>query len=128
MKKTFLICCLFVGITAASYAQGGRMRMSPEDQTKQLATNLKLTDDQSAKVLAIYQAQGKKMDSLRTAANGDFQSMRPAMQAMREETNTKVNALLTDEQKAAYKKYQDDMRARMQNRMNGGGGNPPANN
>lgn len=127
MKKIFLMCCLFVGITAASYAQGGRMRMSPEDQTKQLASTLKLTDDQSAKVLAIYQAQGKKMDSLRTAANGDFQSMRPAMQSMREDTNNKINALLTDDQKAAYKKYQDDMRARMQNRGNGGG-TPPSNN
>ncbi|MCJ8211172.1 hypothetical protein MUY27_15740 [Mucilaginibacter sp. RS28] len=123
MKKIFLMGCFLLGFTALTFAQG-RMRMSPEDRVKQLQTALKLTDDQSAKVLALYQAQGKKMDSLRNAANGDFQSMRPAMQAMNQETNTKLMALLTDDQKTAYKKMMEEMRARMQ--QNGGGTPPPS--
>lgn len=124
MKKIFLMCCLVIGFAAASHAQGGgRMRMSPADMAKNLQTVLKLTDDQTTKVQAIYQAQATKMDSIRTAANGDFSSMRSAMQPLRQATNEKVNALLTDEQKAAFKKYQEEARARMQN----GGGAPPSN-
>jgi len=43
--------------------------------------------------------------------------MRPLMMA----TNQKIQAVLTDDQKVAYKKMMDDMRAKMQN--GGGGGN-----
>ncbi len=129
MKKMLLMCGLLIGISAASFAQGGgRMRMNPADQAKNLQTALKLTDDQTAKVQAIFQAQSAKMDSVRTAANGDRDAMRQAMTSMRSETNTKVNAVLTPDQQTAYKKYQDDMRAQMMQRMqqNGGGGAPPS--
>lgn len=125
MKKIFLMCCLVVGFAAASHAQGGRMRMSPDEQAKALQTQLKLTDDQTSKVTAIYTAQATKMDSVRTAANGDrsamMQGMRPLMQA----SQAKVMALLTPEQAAAYKKILDERAARMQN---GGGGGAPQQN
>lgn len=122
MKKIFLMCCLVVGFTAASHAQGGRMRMSPDEQAKAMQTQLKLTDDQTAKVTAILTAQSTKMDSVRTAANGDRQAMMQGMQPIRQATQAKIAAILTPEQTAAYKKMQEEMRARMQN----GGGTPPS--
>ncbi|WCT10145.1 hypothetical protein [Mucilaginibacter jinjuensis] len=124
MKKIFLMCCLVVGFAAASHAQGGRMRMSPEDQAKSMQTQLKLTDDQTAKITSILTAQSTKMDSVRTAANGDRQAMMTGMQPIRQATQAKIATILTPEQAAAYKKMQDDMRARMQN---GGGGAPQQN-
>jgi Spy/CpxP family protein refolding chaperone len=127
MKKFVLACCFMLGITAMTYAQG-RMRRSPEEQAKNLQTQLKLTDDQTAKITAIYAAQAKSRDSLMTASNGDrqaaFQAMRPLMQA----TNDKIKALLTADQAAQFAKYQQEQMERRRQMMNGGGGAPPSPN
>ena len=121
MKRILLMCCFLVGITAASHAQGGRMRMSPEDQAKAMQAQLKLTDDQTAKVTAVLAMQATKQDSIRTASNGDRQAMMAAMGPVRQMMQAKIATILTADQVAAYKKMQDEMRARMQN----GGGTPP---
>jgi protein CpxP len=118
MRKFLLVCCLFLGITAVSRAQGGGQRMSPADRAKQLQTQLKLTDDQTAKVTAIYTAQTTKIDSVRNAG-GDRTAFRPIMEA----TNTQIKAILTPDQAAAFQKMQDERRARMQQGGGGGGGN-----
>ena len=123
-----MMCCFVLGISAVSFAQGGRMQRSPEEQAKGLQTQLKLTDDQTAKVTAIYQMQAKSMDSLRTASNGDRQAMMQAMRPMREATNTKVKAVLTADQVTAYDKMQAEMRSRMGGGGGQGGGNTPPPN
>jgi len=115
MKKIMLICCLLLGITAVSRAQGGQRR-SPEERAKALQTQLKLTDDQTAKITAIYTAQTARIDSVRNAG-GDRSAFMPIMQA----TNDKIKAVLTADQAAAFQKMMDERRARMQN--GGGGGN-----
>lgn len=115
MKKILLMCCFLVGITAVSRAQGGQRR-SPEERAKMLQTQLKLTDDQTAKITAIYTVQTAKMDSIRNAG-GDRTAMMPLMQA----ANDHIKAILTPDQAAAYQKMMDERRARMQN--GGGGGN-----
>src|ERR1700761_6775122 len=97
MKKFLLICCVLLGITAVSHAQGGG-RMSPEDRAKNLQTQLKLTDDQTAKITAIYKEQATKMDSIRTASNGDRDAMRSAMMPMMQAANEKIKAILTPDQ------------------------------
>jgi protein CpxP len=123
MKKILMVCCFVLGISAVSFAQGGGQRRSPEEQAKGLQTQLKLTDDQTAKITAIYQTQAKTMDSLRTASNGDRQAMMSAMRPLTEANNTKIKALLTAEQKEAFDKMQAERMNRM--RQGGGGGNPP---
>jgi len=119
MKKFLLMCCFLIGITALCRAQGGGMRKSPEDRAKDLQTQLKLTDDQTTKITAIYKAQATKMDSVRTAANGDRQAMRSAMMPLMKDTNDKVKAILTPDQATAYDKIIQD---RMDRMRNGGGG------
>jgi len=123
MRKILLVCCFLVGITAMCRAQGGRQRMTPEDQAKQLQTALKLTDDQTVKITAIYKTQATKMDSVRTAANGDRDAMRTAMGPLRTATTAQVKALLTPDQATAYDKMMEERRARMQQGGGGGGGN-----
>jgi periplasmic protein CpxP/Spy len=117
MKKIMLMCCILLGITAVSRAQGGQRR-SPEERAKMLQTQLKLSDDQTAKITALYTAQTAKVDSVRNAG-GDRSAFRPIMEA----TNEKIKAILTPEQATAYQKMMDEMRARRQNGGGGGGGN-----
>ena len=126
MKKLALMCCFAIGACTMSFAQGGggRQRMSPEEQGKNLQTQLKLTDDQTAKVTAIFTAQAKSMDSVRTAANGDRQAMMQAMRPMRQATEKKIKEVLTADQAAEY----DKMMAARRSRMGGGGGTPPPSN
>ncbi|MES2808606.1 MAG: hypothetical protein V4619_08285 [Bacteroidota bacterium] len=117
MKKFALVCALVVGATVSTFAQngggggnggGGRGGRTPEQQVTRLKEQLTLTDDQSAKVLVIYTAQRKVMDSLRTAANGDFQAMRPAMTALNKKTSEKILPILTADQAATYKKQLEE--------------------
>ena len=122
MKKFLLMCCFLIGITAVCRAQGGGMRRSPEDRAKDLQTQLKLTDDQTTKITAIYKVQATKMDSVRTAANGDRQAMRSAMMPLMKDSNDKIKAILTPEQATAYDKIMQDRMDRMRN-GGGGGGN-----
>ncbi|HTK20360.1 MAG TPA: hypothetical protein VL442_12620, partial [Mucilaginibacter sp.] len=86
MKKFLLMCCFLIGITAVCRAQGGGTRRSPEEQAKNLQTQLKLTDDQTTKITAIYKDQAAKRDSIRTAANGDRDAMRSAMMPLMKST------------------------------------------
>ena len=121
MKKIMLICCFILGIAAVSRAQGGGQRMSPADRAKAMQTQLKLSDDQTAKITAILQTQQTKMDSVRTAANGDRDAMRAGMTPIRTASMNQINNVLTPEQAAAYKKWMDDQRAARQNGGGGGG-------
>jgi periplasmic protein CpxP/Spy len=120
MKKFLLMCCFLIGITAVSRAQGGGGRRTPEEQAKQLQTQLSLNDDQTAKATAIFKAQAAKRDSIRTAANGDRDAMMQAMMPLMKDTNDKIKAILTADQATAYQKILDERGARMQQ---GGGGN-----
>lgn len=117
-----LMCCFLMGIAAASHAQGGGMRKSPEDRAKDLKAQLTLTDDQTAKVTAIYKEQATKMDSVRTAANGDRSAMRTAMMPMMKATNDKIKAVLTADQATAFDKAQKERMEKMRQGGQGGGG------
>ncbi|MBE9662132.1 periplasmic heavy metal sensor [Mucilaginibacter myungsuensis] len=125
MKKLLLAACFVLGATAMSFAQGGggqggqgggrgRMGGTPEEQTKALTASLKLTDDQAAKVKAIYTEQTAKRDSIMKAAGDDRQAMMQAFRPLMTTYQAKIQAVLTDEQKEVYKKQ-------MAERMNRGG-------
>ncbi len=121
MKKILLICFFLIGISTISKAQGGgMMRRSPEEQAKQLQTQLSLSDDQTSKITTILKAQAAKRDSIRTASNGDREAMMQAMMPLMKSSNDQIKALLTTDQAAAFQKILDERRARM---MQGGGNN-----
>jgi periplasmic protein CpxP/Spy len=89
--------------------------MSPEDRAKQMQTQYKLTDDQTAKIVAVYKTMAAKRDSIRNAG-GDRSAMRPFMQSMA----MQIKAILTPDQWAAYQKEMEERRAQG---GGGGGGN-----
>src|SRR5476649_1615100 len=109
MKKLLLVCCIVLGISTLSKAQGGGGRppqKTPEETLAGWKAPLSLTDAQSAKILPILVAQKKSQDSLFSAAQGggDFQAIMPVMTAMRAKYTTQIKAVLTADQQAAYDK------------------------
>ncbi|RZL42714.1 MAG: hypothetical protein EOO93_28745 [Pedobacter sp.] len=62
------------------------------------------------------------MTKAREAAGGDMSGMREKMTKMNDETNTKIDAVLTAEQKPAFKTWLEERKKAMEARMNGGGG------
>jgi protein CpxP len=140
MKKLLVICGLLFGVVAFANAQqgggqggqrpggGGRMGGgTPEERVKQLEEKIKLTDDQKAKVTAVYaeaaEAQKKMREEMQ--GGGDRQAMMEKMTKMNEATDTKLNAIFTAEQKTAYKAWQDEQKAareKMMRERQGGGG------
>ncbi len=71
---------------------------------KQIQDDLKLSADQVAKIKTINEDMGKKMRDLFTEAAGDFQSLRPKMQELRQDTEKQLTGVLTDAQKASLEK------------------------
>ncbi|MGY3211751.1 hypothetical protein [Mucilaginibacter sp. HD30] len=121
MKKVLLVGAFVLGISAVSFAQGGgqgggRRGGTPEQQIERLKTSVTgITDDQTAKLMVVYQTAAKSRDSLTTALNGDFGAMREKMAPITAATTAKLKTILTADQFAAYEKAQAA-------RMQGGGG------
>ncbi len=135
MKKLVMICALLLSVVAIANAQqqggrqgGGRMQIDPEERVKQLDEKVKLTDEQKSKAQAVYteavEAQKKMRDEM-MSGGGDRQAMMEKMQKMTADIDAKVNAFLNDDQKKAYKAWQDQVKAdrekMMRERMAGGG-------
>jgi hypothetical protein len=124
MKKFVLamVCMAMISVTGFAQQNGQR---TPEEMAKRMTermkTELNLTDQQVVSVDSINLVFAQAQAKLRESANGDFSSIREAMQklnALRLEAYEKV---LTTEQLDAYKKMMEE---RMRNRGNrGGGGN-----
>ena len=72
------------------------------------AKKLGITDEQAGKVKTILADMQSEMGEIRQSANGDFQAMMPKIQALRKETTTKVQALLTEDQKKTWKEMTGD--------------------
>jgi hypothetical protein len=68
-----------------------------------IAKKLSITDEQAGKIKTILASQQTGMQEIREANGQDFAAMMPKMTALRKETNTKVTALLTDDQKKTWK-------------------------
>ncbi|HEY1024333.1 MAG TPA: hypothetical protein VGE26_04165 [Sphingobacteriaceae bacterium] len=129
MKRIFFIAALLVSVFSYANAQGqgGRQMGTPEEraqrQAKAMTARLELSEEQQAKVQDLFLIQAKRTDSLRNAAQGDFQAMRGKIRPIQEETDKKIISLLNEEQKKKFQSYQEERKNRMQ-----GGGRRPANN
>jgi protein CpxP len=127
----------------AGEAQHGNWerRQDPERELKMLTHLLILTPDQQTGVKAILLQRSSQMLALRnqsqgTAAAGETQETRQARMAqvnqIREESNTKIAALLDDNQKKLFSDWQQKRKEEMQRRRGGPQGDqappPPSEN
>jgi len=131
VRVSALAICSAALSTMPMLAQGGGGQrggmMSPEAQQAMLddmAKKVGLTEDQVAKVKAINADQMKQMMALRESG-GDPQDMRPKMMAIRADAQTKIKALLTDEQKPKYDAFMASQGPMGGGRGPGAGGPPP---
>ncbi len=120
LRLATLAAALCIGATSLAHAQA-----NPQPQGQRRGFNMgamvmqgiTLSTDQQAKVDSIttkYQEQMRKARDDARAAGGDMSSMRAQMQQMREQELTELKAVLTtDDQRAAFDKNVENMRANM---------------
>lgn len=109
-KLIFTIAVIFIlAMTVNSYAQMGG---NPQDRLKKTLedykTKLNLTDVQFGKIDTILTDQMNEQTKLRESAGDDRQAMMSAFMELREKTDKKIEALLTDEQMVEWKKIQEE--------------------
>jgi len=103
MKKLLLVCSLFVALATVSFAQPASAPPSdPQQRAKGLQKELKLNDDQTAKIAAIYQDSAQKFDQIKKKENGDTNKMLVDVAPLRKATVAKIKALLTSRQAEKY--------------------------
>ena len=115
MRKLFLVCFLLTGLTAASFAQATHTTTDPVEKAKGLQKQLKLTDEQTTKVAAIYKESAEKFEKIKVAEHGNTDKMMKSIGPLRAATIKKIKAVLTAKQAAKYDALVKDTRA--------GGGN-----
>lgn len=118
-----VLCVLMAG-SSATLAQGGRPagppRGGPErggppalpDSTQivqivdQLAEELSLSADQKEQISELHFAHFREVRTLMSAGRGNRDGIREKMEALREEFESNVKALLDEEQQAKFDKLQ----------------------
>jgi protein CpxP len=135
-KRTLLLAGVLALASTAVWSQNdappaGQMRPrggNSERELQQLTQRLNLTADQQGQVKTLLAERAQKMDALRNAAPSADGSAAPApreqMQAIRADTDTKINALLNDDQKTKFAALQQERKERMEHRQNPGGDSP----
>ncbi|MCI0559666.1 MAG: hypothetical protein MN733_14330 [Nitrososphaera sp.] len=105
-------------LSVAAVAQGRGMR-SPEERAKQLKEQLTLTDDQTVKVLKIFEEGQKKMQEMMSNNTGDRDAMRKSFMETAAKQDSLIEKLLTKEQLTKYEALKKERRQRMQQNQRG---------
>ena len=130
-KLKIVLSALFM--LAASWAMqaqpgGGGRNMDPAERAKQqtasMTEKLALSEAQTNKVGEINLKYANKTKAARDEADGDWESMRETMGAIRAEQNKELQTVLTADQWTQWQKEQEEMRANRGGRP--GGPNGPA--
>jgi len=98
----------------------GRHRMDPEHQLQHLTKALDLTADQQAQIRPILTDRQQKMQALWQDQTLSRQDRRTKAQAIQQDTTTRLEATLNDQQKQKFEEMRAKMEARRQQRMSGG--------
>ena len=99
MKNFLLICCLFIGFTAAAQVKSVT---DPEDKAKGLQKQLHLTDSQTHKIAIIYKESAEKFEKIKKADNGNTNKIAVDVAPLRSSTIRKIKALLTPNEAVKY--------------------------
>jgi periplasmic protein CpxP/Spy len=102
---------------SSNQAQGtqgrGRRGMNPDRQVQALTKKLNLTADQAAKITPILQDRAQQMQALRADTTVAPADRRAKSQGIMNDSNTKIEAVLNDQQK---QQYQQMLAARQERR------------
>ncbi|MDN3548491.1 hypothetical protein [Mucilaginibacter aquaedulcis] len=104
MKKLILIIAFVTGVTALVNAQEKADKTPAQKaahKTQKLQKKLKLTAAQTKQVNALFTTEATRMDSLK-AHKADKKASKGTHKAIEEQTDKKLNSILTADQKKAY--------------------------
>lgn len=114
-KKFFAVIIICLMFAAISYAQHDKPPMQKKDgempnpeemvkkEMKMLKKELDLTETQEAFVRKILEESAQKMKSLMESGSKDFEEMKK----LKDEKDTKMKSVLTEEQWEKYKEIKD---------------------
>lgn len=140
-RRTLLLAGVLLVSCCALWAQNdsppaGQMQRrggNPERELQQLTQTLSLTADQQTQVRTLLAEQRQKMEALRRPAAGADASSQAApppnreqMEAIRNDTDTRITALLTEDQKPKFAAWQQQRKEAMEHRRGQGGDSAPA--
>ncbi|MDI1325171.1 MAG: DUF4890 domain-containing protein [Algoriphagus sp.] len=121
MKKLIIASGLMVMISLSTFAQQGKggEKPNPEERAKQmterLATELELNDAQKNQVLAINMEYAKKREAEKEAMKAEMEARKKEQQ----EHEAKIQAVLTETQKAKWVELKDERKAHHKGRPGG---------
>jgi periplasmic protein CpxP/Spy len=137
-RRTLLLAGVLLVSCCALWAQNdsppaGQMHRrggNPERELQKLTQVLSLTADQQTQVKTLLAEQRQKMEALRNSG-GDASSQaappsREQMAAIRQDTDTRIAALLNDDQKTKFAAWQQQRKEAMEHRRGQGGDGAPA--
>jgi protein CpxP len=107
---------------------GRRGMMDPDQQLAGMTKRYNLSADQQNQVKPILVSQQHQMQALRGDSSLSREDRMAKMQSIRSDSNTKIEAILNDDQKKQFEQDQQRIQERMQQRGQGGGpggGGPP---
>lgn len=93
-------------------------------QIARLSRKLQLTPDQAARIEPILQNRQQQMQQLRADNTLAPRDRRAKMRAIMQDSNTQLQAVLTDSQKQQYQQMQQQAMQQRQARKNSSGGDP----
>ncbi len=112
--KTGLVAAALL-MAATVCAQEKHDKKTPEERaklrTERMMEKLSLTDDQQTKMTELNLEAIKKRDEIRSNASLNDEQKREAMKAYHQEIKTKVDSLLTEEQRTQLKEKHAAMKA-----------------
>jgi len=123
MKKLIFATALIITVSVNAHSQKSRLNSKEfvERRTEQMVKDLDLNGKQTKQVLDLNTKFAEEMKNTRDENKGNRDQMQESMRKMRDDRNTELKKILTDEQ---YKKHLDLQEKRMKERGNRGGGRP----
>ena len=128
MKKyAFLIMTAVIMFSMAISAQqpnspqgnnGERKMVSAQMRAERLAKQLNLTDEQKAKVQAVYEKNDVDFAKLRDEVKKDDPSFKTKMKEFRERQDAEIKAAIGDEKYAELQKLNEERRQKMKETNN----------
>jgi len=94
--------------------------MNPDKQLEHLTTALNLTSDQQTQIKPILESQQQQMIQLHQDTSLSRDDKMAKAKSLHADTTTKIEAVLTPDQKQKYEAMQQKMQERMQERTQGG--------
>ena len=116
MKKFILSVMLFVGITAAGFAQEKpqRVHKSPEERAQKMTdvmtSKLSLSDTQKTQIYQINLERAQAIEKLKADKK---EIDRAQVKAQFEASDKKITAVLNEEQRLSYAKFKEERKERM---------------